>query len=84
MSFEQPIGVIGTGLMGEVFARRFVGAGFGVVGFDVDPAKAARLRAFGGHAAGTIADVVRAANVIACVGRTAPAASGTDKAAPGS
>jgi 3-hydroxyisobutyrate dehydrogenase-like beta-hydroxyacid dehydrogenase len=64
MSFEQPVGVIGTGLMGEVFARRLVAAGFGVIGFDVDPAKSARLREFGGRAAGSIADVVRAATVI--------------------
>jgi 3-hydroxyisobutyrate dehydrogenase-like beta-hydroxyacid dehydrogenase len=64
MSFEQPVGVIGTGLMGEVFARRLVAAGFGVIGFDVDPAKSAGLREFGGRAAGSIADVVRAATVI--------------------
>ena len=64
MSFERPVGVIGTGLMGEVFARRLAGAGWGVVGYDVDPAKSARLREFGGHAAGSIADVVRAATVI--------------------
>ncbi len=64
MSFEPPVGVIGTGLMGEVFARRLIGAGFSVVGYDVDPAKTARLRAFGAHAGESIADVVRAADVI--------------------
>jgi 3-hydroxyisobutyrate dehydrogenase-like beta-hydroxyacid dehydrogenase len=64
MSFEPPVGVIGIGLMGEVFARRLVGAGLGVVGFDIDPAKAARLREFGAQAAGSIADLVRAARVI--------------------
>jgi len=64
MSFQPPVGVIGTGLMGEVFARRLVGAGFGVVGFDVDPAKTARLGEFGAHAAQSIADIVRAADVI--------------------
>lgn len=64
MNFERPIGVIGTGLMGEVFARRLVSAGLRVIGYDVDPAKTARLREFGGQAAGSIADVVRAATVI--------------------
>ena len=64
MSFEPPVGMIGTGLMGEVFARRLAGAGFGVVGFDIDPAKAARLSEFGAHPAASIADVVRAARVI--------------------
>ena len=64
MSFEPPIGVIGIGLMGEVFARRLVGAGFGVVGYDIDRQKSARLEEFGAHAAGSIADVARAARPI--------------------
>ena len=64
MSFEQPVGVIGIGLMGEVFARRLVAAGFGVVGFDIDPQKTDRLQEFGAHAAASIADVARAARPI--------------------
>ena len=64
MSFEPPVGVIGIGLMGEVFARRLVAAGFGVVGFDIDPAKTARLTEFGAQPAASIADVARAANPI--------------------
>jgi 3-hydroxyisobutyrate dehydrogenase-like beta-hydroxyacid dehydrogenase len=64
MSFEPPVGIIGTGLMGEVFARRLAGAGFSVVGFDIDQAKSARLKEFGAHPAASIADLVRAARVI--------------------
>jgi 3-hydroxyisobutyrate dehydrogenase len=64
MSFESPVGVIGIGLMGEVFARRLIAAGFSVVGFDIDPAKTARLREFGARPAASIADVARAANPI--------------------
>src|SRR5262249_38798675 len=64
MGFEPPVGVIATGLMGEVFARRLVSAGFGVVGFDIDPAKTARLMEFGARPAASIADVARAANPI--------------------
>src|SRR5262249_8186507 len=64
MSFEPPVGVIGIGLMGEVFARRLVAAGFGVAGFDVDPDKTARLAEFGAHPAASIGDVARAANPI--------------------
>jgi 3-hydroxyisobutyrate dehydrogenase-like beta-hydroxyacid dehydrogenase len=64
MSFEPPVGVVGVGLMGEVFARRLVGAGFSVVGFDVDAARSARLHAFGAHASASIADLTRAARVI--------------------
>jgi 3-hydroxyisobutyrate dehydrogenase-like beta-hydroxyacid dehydrogenase len=64
MSFEPPVGVIGTGLMGEVFARRLAGAGFSVIGFDIDPAKSARLKQFGARPAAAIADIARAARVI--------------------
>jgi 3-hydroxyisobutyrate dehydrogenase-like beta-hydroxyacid dehydrogenase len=64
MSFEPPVGVIGIGLMGEVFARRLVAAGFSVTGFDIDPDKTARLIEFGAHPAASIGDVARAANPI--------------------
>src|SRR5690349_19117324 len=64
MSHELPVGVIGIGLMGEVFTRRLVSAGFSVVGFDIDPAKTARLAELGARGAATIADVARAANPI--------------------
>jgi 3-hydroxyisobutyrate dehydrogenase-like beta-hydroxyacid dehydrogenase len=64
MSIKSPVGVIGIGLMGEVFARRLVSAGFSVVGFDIDPAKTARMTEFGARPAASIADVVRAANPI--------------------
>ena len=64
MSFLSPVGVIGIGLMGEVFARRLISAGFSVVGFDIDPAKTARLTEFGARPAASIADVARAANPI--------------------
>src|ERR1700692_3510530 len=64
MSFEPPVGVIGTGLMGEVFARRLASAGFSVIGFDIDPAKSARLKEFGARPAAAIADIARAARVI--------------------
>jgi 3-hydroxyisobutyrate dehydrogenase-like beta-hydroxyacid dehydrogenase len=37
MASHTPVGVIGVGLMGEVYARRLVAAGFTVIGCDVDP-----------------------------------------------
>ena len=64
MSFESPVGMIGIGLMGEVFTRRLVPAGFNVVGFDIDPAKTARLTELGARGAASIAEVARAANPI--------------------
>ncbi|MGA2894391.1 MAG: NAD(P)-dependent oxidoreductase [Xanthobacteraceae bacterium] len=42
-----PVGLIGLGLMGEVYARRLLAAGFAVVGFDTDAAKNDRLGQIG-------------------------------------
>jgi 3-hydroxyisobutyrate dehydrogenase-like beta-hydroxyacid dehydrogenase len=53
-----PVGLIGIGLMGEVYARRLIAAGFGVTGFDIDPAKTERLAQIGGRAA-SLADIAR-------------------------
>jgi 3-hydroxyisobutyrate dehydrogenase-like beta-hydroxyacid dehydrogenase len=50
MAPRTPVGVIGVGLMGEVYARRLVAAGFTVIGFDIDPAKSARLANLGAQA----------------------------------
>ena len=58
MASRTPVGVIGVGLMGEVYARRLVVAGFTVIGFDVDPAKNARLANLGAQA-GTLADIAQ-------------------------
>src|ERR1700688_4266855 len=58
MAPRTPVGVIGVGLMGEVYACRLVAAGFTVIGFDVDPAKNARLVIFGAQA-GTLADIAQ-------------------------
>ena len=56
MSERKPVGLIGLGLMGEVYARRLMAAGFSVIGFDIDPAKTERLAQMGGRAA-PIADI---------------------------
>ena len=58
MAPRTPIGVIGVGLMGEVYARRLVAAGFTVIGYDVDPAKNARLTNFGAQA-GSLTDIAQ-------------------------
>jgi len=58
MAPRTPIGVIGVGLMGEVYARRLIAAGFTVIGYDVDPAKTARLAQFGAQA-GTLVDIAQ-------------------------
>jgi 3-hydroxyisobutyrate dehydrogenase-like beta-hydroxyacid dehydrogenase len=58
MAPHTPVGVIGVGLMGEVYARRLVAAGFTVIGYDVDPAKSARLSNFDAQA-GTLPDIAQ-------------------------
>jgi len=53
-----PVGVIGLGLMGEVYARRLIAAGFAVTGFDVDAVKIGRLETIGAQG-GSLADIAR-------------------------
>jgi 3-hydroxyisobutyrate dehydrogenase-like beta-hydroxyacid dehydrogenase len=58
MAPHTPVGVIGVGLMGEVYARRLVAAEFTVIGYDVDPAKNAQLANLGAQA-GTLTDIAQ-------------------------
>jgi 3-hydroxyisobutyrate dehydrogenase-like beta-hydroxyacid dehydrogenase len=48
---QTPVGLIGIGLMGEVYAQRLIAAGFGVIGFDIDAVRMKRLVQLGGRAA---------------------------------
>ena len=59
MTDRNPVGLIGVGLLGQALAHRLLGAGFEVIGFDVDPAKSARLAELGGRPAVSIADVAK-------------------------
>ena len=36
MAISDPIGLVGLGLVGKALARRFIGAGYRVVGNDLD------------------------------------------------
>jgi putative dehydrogenase len=58
MPSETPVGLIGVGLMGEVYAQRLIAAGFGVIGFDIDSARIKRLVQIGGRA-GSAAEIAR-------------------------
>src|SRR5665647_2420978 len=64
MADKSAVAVIGLGLMGEVYARRLLDAGIPVTGFDVDPARRARLAEIGGHPADTIAELAAPARCI--------------------
>jgi 2-hydroxy-3-oxopropionate reductase len=59
----MPVGIIGVGLMGEVYVRRLVAAGFSVVGFDVNVERNARLAAWGARA-GSLAEIARGCDPI--------------------
>ena len=59
MAERGPVGLIGIGLLGQAFAYRLLGAGFEVVGFDVDAGKTAKLAELGGRPAACIADLAR-------------------------
>jgi 3-hydroxyisobutyrate dehydrogenase-like beta-hydroxyacid dehydrogenase len=58
MPSQTPVGLIGVGLMGEVYAGRLIAAGFDIVGFDVDAARNERLLQIGGRV-GSLADIAR-------------------------
>ncbi len=58
MSHQPPVGVIGLGLMGQVYTRRLIAAGFGVVGYDVDATKIKRITELGARS-GSLADIAR-------------------------
>jgi 3-hydroxyisobutyrate dehydrogenase len=61
---SAPVGIVGLGLMGEVYARRLVEAGIPVTGFDIDPARSARLADIGGRPAQSIADLAKSARCV--------------------
>src|SRR5471030_2738509 len=59
-----PVAIIGLGLMGEVYAQRLIDAGIAVSGFDIDPARRARLKEIGGRPSATIVELAKPARWI--------------------
>ena len=57
---SAPVAIIGLGLMGEVYAQRLIDAKIPVSGFDIDPARGARLAEIGGKPALSIAELATA------------------------
>jgi len=64
MPDHRPVGLVGIGLMGQALATRLLGAGFAVLGYDIDPAKSGWLKAQGGEVAATIPQIATKANPI--------------------
>ncbi len=56
--------MIGVGLLGEALARRLRDADLAFAGFDLDPAKTAKLAGLGGRAAASAAELALACNPI--------------------
>jgi 3-hydroxyisobutyrate dehydrogenase-like beta-hydroxyacid dehydrogenase len=54
----RSVGLVGLGLMGEVYARRLIAAGFDVIGFDIDATRNEQLLRIGGRV-GPLADIAR-------------------------
>jgi len=53
----KTVGIVGLGLIGISLARRLMGAGFEVHGYDIDPKRAALLKEIGGHPAASPGEV---------------------------
>jgi len=64
MASREPVGVVGTGIMGAPMARNLAQAGFRVTVFNRTPARAEALREHGVTVAPSIADVGRACTVV--------------------
>jgi 3-hydroxyisobutyrate dehydrogenase-like beta-hydroxyacid dehydrogenase len=64
MTAAKQIGIIGFGLMGRALAERLLGAGYGVVGSDIDAQKLRSLEKLGGAAAASPAEVARQCDVL--------------------
>jgi 3-hydroxyisobutyrate dehydrogenase-like beta-hydroxyacid dehydrogenase len=60
----SPVAIIGLGLMGEVYAKRLIDARIPVTGFDIDPARRARLKDIGGTPADSIAALAKPARCV--------------------
>jgi 3-hydroxyisobutyrate dehydrogenase-like beta-hydroxyacid dehydrogenase len=70
MQNARTVGMVGLGLMGEVLSGRLMAAGFGVLGYDVDPEKNARLASLGGRAAGSPAEMAACERIVLAVFNT--------------
>jgi 3-hydroxyisobutyrate dehydrogenase-like beta-hydroxyacid dehydrogenase len=61
---REPVGVIGLGIMGSAMAANLVRAGYRVVGYDVLPDAARRLKREGGESVTDVRGVAEAATTI--------------------
>jgi 3-hydroxyisobutyrate dehydrogenase-like beta-hydroxyacid dehydrogenase len=56
---NEPVGLIGLGLLGTALGERLLARGFGIVGCDTDPDALERFRSLGGQPADCLLDLAR-------------------------
>lgn len=54
---KEPVGLIGIGLVGSALAENLLGAGYSVIGYDIEPGKCEKLERLGGEPASCPRDV---------------------------
>ena len=54
---SRVVGLVGLGLVGSALGRRLLGAGFDVLGYDIDAARREAFAAAGGRAAASLAEI---------------------------
>jgi 3-hydroxyisobutyrate dehydrogenase-like beta-hydroxyacid dehydrogenase len=65
MQDTPTVGLIGLGLMGTAIARRLLGAGFSVLGFDIDAGKRRKFVELGGVEARSVAEIASSCRIVA-------------------
>src|SRR3978361_369887 len=63
-TLTEGVGQIGLGIMGGAFAKHLTGAGFNVVGYDVDKRRCSELVRMGATIESSVASVARRCRVI--------------------
>ena len=77
---KSPIGLIGVGLLGTALAERMAAAGLPLMGFDLDPSRAARLKELGGQFAATPREIAAACEqIVLCLPDSAVVATVVDE-----
>jgi 3-hydroxyisobutyrate dehydrogenase-like beta-hydroxyacid dehydrogenase len=61
---RSAVGVIGLGLLGQALARRLIGGGYNVAGFDVDADKNAAFKQLGGQLCANAAELAKTCDPI--------------------
>ena len=64
---QQPIGMIGLGLLGSALAERMLRAGFPILGFDLSAERRQEHIARGGEVANSIEDVAAHSTIVLCL-----------------